>query len=372
VAHDFNNLLQVIGGNLALLEKEISPDERSQRRLQNAVEAVGRGARLAGQLLAFARRQSLAPRAINLGRLILGMDDMLRRSLGEAVDIETVIAGGLWNTFVDPTQVETALLNLAVNARDAMAAGGRLLVETADVELDAAYAERHAGVTAGAYVRLAVSDSGCGMDAATRARIFEPFFTTKEAGRGTGLGLATVYGIVHQSGGRIEVYSEPGLGTSFKIYFPAAAAAGETPAAAAVAAAAAPPPPGAETLLVIEDDPALRRLTRILLERGGYTVLAAASPAEALALAGDQAAPLHLVLTDVVMPEMSGPEVAARLAVLRPEARVLYMSGYSGEVIGRRGLLSPGAALLEKPFTANELLRQVREVLGEARRGEPC
>jgi two-component system cell cycle sensor histidine kinase/response regulator CckA len=375
VAHDFNNLLTAILGYSELVGQQLADRPELREQVAEISRAGERGADLTRQLLAFSRMQALRPRLVDLNAVVAGVETMLGRLIGEDIELVTVLQPGVSPVLVDPGQIEQVIVNLVVNARDAMEDGGRLLVETADVELDAAYAGANAGATAGAHVRLAVSDTGCGMDAATRARIFEPFFTTKEAGRGTGLGLATVYGIVHQSGGRIEVYSEPGHGTSFKIYFPAAhrAAAGETPAAAATAAGAAPPPPlGSETLLVIEDDPALRRLTRILLEGGGYTVLAAASPAGALAFARESAVPIGLVLTDVVMPEMSGPEVAARLAVLLPEARVLYMSGYSGEVIGRRGLVPPGAALLEKPFTAGNLLRTVRQVLDQAGRDEPC
>jgi two-component system cell cycle sensor histidine kinase/response regulator CckA len=371
VAHDFNNLLTAILGYSELVEQEVGDRPAVREQVGEIVRAAERGAALTRQLLAFSRKQALRPRIMDLNAVVAGIESMLGRLIGDDVELVTVLRPDISPVLVDPGQIEQVIVNLAVNARDAMKDGGRLLVETADVELDAAYAGAHPGAAVGAYVRLEVSDTGSGMDTATRARIFEPFFTTKEAGRGTGLGLATVYGIVHQSGGRIEVYSEPGRGTSFKVYLPRAAAAGETPEAAAAPGAAPQPPSGAETLLVIEDDQALRRLTRILLERGGYTVLAAANPAEALTLAG-QAAPIRLILTDVVMPQMSGPEVAARLAVLLPEARVLYMSGFSGERIGGHGLVPAGAALLQKPFTSRDLLRRVREVLDQAAPGDPC
>ena len=370
VAHDFNNLLTIIVGyseviGLWLAER---PELREQaEQIEEISRAAERGAALTRQLLAFSRKQALRPRIVGLNAIVAEVETMLGRLIGDDVELVTRLQPGVSPVLVDPGQIEQVIVNLAVNARDAMENGGRLLIETADVELDAAYAEAHDGVTAGPHVRLTICDTGSGMDAATRARIFEPFFTTKEAGRGTGLGLATVDGIVAQSGGHVEVESEPGRGTVFRIYFPSAGAAGEPPVAPAAAGAVAAAQLGAETVLLIEDDPALRRLTSIQLERAGYSVLEAAGPAEAIALAGEQAAPIHLVLTDVVMPGMSGPQAAARLAVLRPEARLLYMSGYVGDVIGHRGVVPPGAALIEKPFTVTGLLRKVREVLDEAR-----
>jgi signal transduction histidine kinase/CheY-like chemotaxis protein len=371
VAHDFNNLLTIILGYSEVIGHWLAerPELREQAEQIEEISRAGeRGAALTRQLLAFSRKQALRPRIVGLNAIVAEVETMLGRLIGDHIELVTRLQPGVSPVLVDPGQIEQVIVNLAVNARDAMENGGRLLIETADVELDAAYAEAHDGVTAGPHVRLAISDTGSGMDAATRARIFEPFFTTKEAGRGTGLGLATVDGIVDQSGGHVEVESEPGRGTAFRIFFPSAAAAGEPPVApAAAAGAVAAAQPGAETVLLIEDDPALRRLTSIQLERAGYSVLEAAGPEEAIALAGEQAAPIHLVLTDVVMPGMSGPQVAARLAVLRPEARLLYMSGYVGDVIGHRGVVPPGAALIEKPFTVTGLLRKVREALDEAR-----
>jgi two-component system cell cycle sensor histidine kinase/response regulator CckA len=365
VAHDFNNTLTTVLGYAELLRGRLAerPDDLD---LVAQVYAAGeRGAALTRQLLAFSRKQTLQPRIVELGAVVAGIEGMLRRLIGESIELAVHLEPAAGAVLVDPGQIEQVIVNLAINARDAMPDGGRLLIETAGVELDAAEAAAHARMTAGPHVLLAVSDSGCGMDAATRSRIFEPFFTTKPPGAGTGLGLATVYGIVEQSGGRIEVASEPGKGSTFKVYLPRTAGAVDSTSTAA-AGAAAELPAGSETLLVVEDDPALRRLTCIMLEAGGYTVFAEQTAAAAIAFAEVHAGPIHLALTDVVMPGMNGAEVAARLAALRPEARLLYMSGYTGEVLGRRGLLSPGTAVLEKPFNQQELLRRVRELLDTA------
>jgi two-component system, cell cycle sensor histidine kinase and response regulator CckA len=266
---------------------------------------------------------------------------------------------------IDPGQLEQVIVNLAVNGRDAMPDGGQLVIETADVELDAAYVGTHRGVRPGPYVLLAVSDTGCGMDAETCSHIFEPFFTTKEPGKGTGLGLSVVFGIVNQSGGSIEVYSEPGHGSSFKIYLPRAAAGATTRKEAATVVAA--PQGGSETVLVIEDEPALRELLRRLLEAAGYTVLLGETVAAAMSLAERHGGPIHVVLTDVVMPGTSGPEAAARLVEGHPEARLLFMSGYAANAMSHRQVLPPGAVLLEKPFTADGLLRGLRAVLSADR-----
>jgi len=368
VAHDFNNLLTAVLGYAALVAAGLADRPELRRQVEEIARAGERGAALTRQLLAFSRNLPLAPRIVDLNAVVAGVEAMLRRLIGEDVDLATRLQATAGRVLVDPGQLEQVIVNLAVNARDAMPDGGHLVIETADVELDAGYARTHAGVRPGPYTLLAVSDSGCGMDAETCSHIFEPFFTTKEPGKGTGLGLATVFGIVQQSHGRIEVYSEPGCGSSFKIYLPQAAvgAAGERPTRAAPAR----PAGGSETVLVLEDDPALGELVCTLLEDSGYRVLVAGSVAAALSLAERDRGAIDLLLTDVVIPGMSGPEVATRFAALRPAARILYMSGYTGDLMGRRGLLPAGAPLLLKPFTADNLRRTVRQVLDDTREAE--
>jgi two-component system, cell cycle sensor histidine kinase and response regulator CckA len=361
VAHDFNNLLTTILGYSDLVADALADRPELRSQVEEIAKAGQRGAALTRQLLAFSRKEALQPRLVDLNAVVEGVETMLRRLIGEQVELATRLQPGLGSVMADPSQLEQVIVNLALNGRDAMPDGGQLLIETSEVELDAVEARGHAGASPCREVRLAVSDSGCGMGAVTRARIFEPFFTTKEPGRGTGLGLSTVYGIVQQCGGRIEVDSEPGRGSCFKIYLPRAAAVAESPRQ--TAGPEAELPSGWETVLVLEDDPALRQLARVLLEGGGYRVLAAETVAEALGLVGRHAGPIQLLLTDVVMPGASGHEITSRLAAVRPEAGVLYMSGYTGEVVGRRGLLPQGAALLEKPFTERSLLRKVREAL---------
>jgi CheY-like chemotaxis protein len=286
---------------------------------------------------------------------------MLRRLIGEDVQLVTVFAPGLGLVKADPGQMEQVIVNLAVNARDAMPGGGKLIIETSNVDLDANYTRTHPEVRPGPYVMLAVSDTGHGMNTDTMSRIFEPFFTTKEVGKGTGLGLSTVFGIVKQSGGHIGVYSEVGRGTSFKVYLPRIERSGEV-APAGVARAEALPV-GSETILLVEDEEALRQLIREILEVGGYRVLPGGSPEEALAAAEAHSGPIHLLLTDVVMPLMSGRQVADRIKASRPAVRVMYMSGYTDEAISHHGALEPGTEFLQKPFTAHALLRKVREVL---------
>jgi len=285
---------------------------------------------------------------------------MLRRLIGENIQIQTRFATDLWQVKADPGQIEQVIMNLAVNARDAMTKGGQLTLETANVSLDAAYARTHTYVRPGQYVLLAVSDTGHGMDAATQSHIFEPFFTTKEPGKGTGLGLATVFGIVKQSGGHLNVYSEPGRGSTFKVYLPRIDEVGTKEEAAMPSP---PVPSGTETILLVEDAEALRVMIREILESGGYTVLDASAPEEALATAKAHPSPVHLMLTDVVLPRMSGPDLALSLARLRPETRVLYMSGYTADAIGNHGVLEPGTHFIQKPFTADDLLRKLRSVL---------
>jgi PAS domain S-box-containing protein len=359
IAHDFNNLLTAIAGYSDLLLAEL-PENDSRR--ESAVEIREAGRRAAGltqQLLAFSRRQVLEPRVLDLNAVIAGMEKMLRRVIGEDIELTAALDPDLWRTMADPGQIEQAIVNLAVNARDAMPRGGQLTLETANVTLDEKFASAYATVQPGPHVMLAVSDTGVGMDAALQSRLFEPFFTTKERGKGTGLGLSTTYGIVKQSGGSIWVYSEPGLGTTFKIYLPRCEEN--------LAEREAPPVPvslrpGTETILLVEDEAEVRRLVERLLRMHGYAVLAAASPAEAIASAKG-AGRIDLLVTDVIMPGMNGREMARLLAAERPRMRVLYMSGYTDAAIAQQGILPPGQAFLSKPFTPDLLARKVREVL---------
>jgi PAS domain S-box-containing protein len=359
VAHDFNNLLQVIGGSLQLLAKTIPPDERAHRHLRNAVEAVARGAKLANQLLSFARRQPLEPRAINLGRVIRGMDDLLRRALGEAVEIETIIADGLWTTYVDPTQVETALLNLAVNARDAMGGRGKLTIEAGNAWLDENYAAQHVEVTAGQYVTVAVSDTGHGMPPEVVEQAFDPFFTTKASGEGTGLGLSMVHGFVKQSGGHIRIYSELGRGTTVRIYLPRSTLREDDPVAAATGAVIG----GTEVILLVEDDDTVRATTAEMLADLGYRVLKARDADAAMVIIESSAA-IDLLFMDVVLPGVFGaPELARRARERLSGLPVLFTSGYTDNAIIHGGRLEHGVELLSKPFTQDELARKLRKVL---------
>jgi CheY-like chemotaxis protein len=304
----------------------------------------------------------LQPEVLDLNVVVADMDRMLRRLIGEHIALAAVLAPGLGRVRADPSQIEQVIVNLVVNARDAMPDGGRLTIETANVDLDAPSAEQYLDAAAGAYAMLSVTDTGTGMDASVRAHLFEPFFTTKEVGKGTGLGLATVYGIVKQSGGHISVYTEPGHGSSFKVYLPRLATTPESPSLPTSASRPAATG-GSETVLIVEDDQAVLALSRRALEGQGYTVLAAADPADALRLVERHGGPLHLLLTDVVMPGMSGRELAAQLAARRAGIRVLYMSGYPGDAVVHGGRLTPGSAFLQKPFGPESLARKVRDVL---------
>jgi two-component system cell cycle sensor histidine kinase/response regulator CckA len=361
VAHDFNNLLTVIGGYGELLLADLPTGTPAREAVGEMVAAGVRASALTRQLLAFSRKQVLEPRVLDLNSIVANVDKMLRRLIGEDIDFITVFGPDLGRVRADPGQIEQVLMNLAVNARDAMPKGGKLTIETCNVDLDAAYARQHVNVRPGPYVMLAVSDTGTGMDEATIARIFEPFFTTKEQGKGTGLGLSTVYGIVQQSGGTISVDSIPGRGTSFKIYLPRTEYQSEPerigmPSGQFVVS-------GRETVLLIEDEPAVRRLARDILAGKGYTVLEGTDTEEALRLAREHPGPIHLIVTDVVMPGMSGPDLITHARALLPSVKVLFMSGYSDEAVTHHGILEQGAAFLAKPFTAASLLNKVIEVL---------
>ena len=362
VAHDFNNLLQILSGNLQMLQRGITASD-DRRRMEAALNAVDRGAKLASQLLAFARRQPLEPRAVNLGRLVRDMDDLLRRALGEAIELETVIAGGLWNTLADPDQVQNALLNLAVNARDAMDGAGRLTIEAGNAMLDDLYALQHEDVQPGQYIMLAVSDTGSGMSPEVLEKVFEPFFTTKREGRGTGLGLSMVYGFVKQSHGHIKIYSEVGQGTTVRIYLPRTHSAEEVVPQLAVL----PVEGGRETILVVEDDPVVQATVVDLLNDLGYTVLRTSDAQSALDLV-QSGVLIDLLFTDVVMPgTVRAPELARQVQTLQPHAAVLFTSGYTENAIVHGGRLDPGVNLLSKPYRREDLARKVRHTLNNRR-----
>jgi signal transduction histidine kinase/CheY-like chemotaxis protein len=361
VAHDFNNLLTAITGYSEMLLDGMAVEDPHRHGLEEISKAAERAAALTSQLLSFSRRQILAPRPLDLNEVVSGMDSMLRRLIGEDVRLNTVLAAGLGKAMADPHHVEQVLVNLVVNARDAMPDGGQLTLETANVELDAAYMGRQAGAKPGPHVMLAVSDTGSGIDPLILPHIFEPFFTTKERGKGTGLGLATGFGIVHQSGGHVTAYSEPGRGTAFKVYLPRLS--GDAEPAVEREEAGSPSSYGSETILLVEDEVAVRKLAGEMLRRYGYTVLQSESGPEALDLLAGYAGPLHLLLTDVVMPGMSGRQLSERLQALRPGLRVLYMSGYTDNAIVHHGVLDRGVAFLQKPFTPDSLARKVRESL---------
>jgi two-component system, cell cycle sensor histidine kinase and response regulator CckA len=361
IAHDFNNLLGVIIGYSEILENRLPPNDPLLKECGQIKKAGQSAASLTRQLLAFSRQQVLEPKVLELNAIVLHVERMLRRLIGEDIDLKAALGSGLGCIKADQSQIEQVIINLAVNARDAMPHGGKLLIETAQVDLDEDYARRHPPQKSGPYVLLTVADTGTGMDAETQSRIFEPFFTTKELGKGTGLGLSTVYGIVRQSGGHIWVYSEPGHGTTFKVYLPVVERTVQTerPAAGSTGSLR-----GAETILLVEDEDALRELTRSLLEGVGYTVIEADRPDKALEIAIRHSAPIHLMLTDMVMPGMNGRELAANLASIRPETKVVYMSGYTG--FTHPGLAGPEITLLSKPFTRDALLRKLHEVLAPA------
>lgn len=361
LAHDFNNVLGVILGLGELGQADLPADDPVQHRLVEIVAAARRATDLTRQMLAFSRQQVMHPRPLDLNAVVGESRDLLAQMIGADVELRLLLDAELGTVRADPTQIAQVLMNLAVNARDAMPSGGTLTFETKNVELDEEYVRIHATGTPGPYVLLAVTDTGHGMDLETRARVFEPFFSTKEEGKGTGLGLATVYGIIKQSGGFVWVYSEPGHGAAFRIYLPQVRDEAQPLDARAADDQAAPT--GSETILLVEDQDAVRRMTQELLRRQGYEVLVAASGEEALAIVESHPARIHLVLSDVVMPGTNGRELAERLQGKRADLRVLFMSGYSNGVIRGQGLLDEDVMLIEKPFSAAELGRAVRRAL---------
>ena len=371
VAHDFNNLLSVILGYSLLLAEDLTPSDPRRADLEAIAGAGQHGVDLTRRLLAFSRQQILQPKIVNLNDVIAGLERMLRRLIGEDIELNVLAATGLDSVQVDPGQIEQVVMNLVVNSRDAMPNGGKLTIETSNVELDQAYADEHVGAKPGPHVMLAVTDTGVGMDRSVLDHMFEPFFTTKEKGKGTGLGLATVFGIVQQSRGNIWVYSEVGKGTTFKVYIPVAAAyeGGKTPTNRPTQL-----PKGAlrgnETILLVEDDDRVRTLARSILRRLGYHVLDARSGGDALLICEQHQAEINLMITDVIMPRMSGRQLAERLRVVRPQMKVLFMSGYTDNSIIHHGVLDSGVEFLQKPITPDSLAQKVREVLDSPRPGE--
>jgi PAS domain S-box-containing protein len=359
IAHDFNNLLTIITGYSQLILNTLSEGDANRGAVEQIMKAGERAAALTRQLLAFSRRQVLQPKVMDLNQLVAGLGVMLRRLIGEDIDLRLVMGPELGRVNADPGQMEQVIMNLAVNSRDAMPKGGALTIETMNADLDSAYVKSHIAVRPGSYVMLAVSDTGIGMDEETQAHLFEPFYTTKTEGRGTGLGLSIVFGIVKQSGGNIEVYSEPGQGTSVKIYLPRVDQAAFVEEEGFTHTAHR----GTETILLVEDEDMLRRLVRETLEREGYTVLDAAGPAEAQRICHSFNGPIHLMVTDVIMPKLNGRELAERVAAVHPEMHVLYMSGYTDNAVVTNGVLQGAMPFLQKPFTPTALARKVREML---------
>ncbi|MFB3923630.1 MAG: PAS domain S-box protein [Terriglobia bacterium] len=360
VAHDFNNLLTVINGYGGLLLNRLEEGSSFRRYVEEVCKAGDRAASLTRQLLTFSRQQVLEPRVLDLNGIVANIEKMLRRVIGEDIELATVLAPDLGAIKADPSQLEQVLLNLAVNSRDAMPRGGKLTIRTSNCLLREPFGHRHGELPPGNYAVLEVSDTGCGMNAETEAHLFEPFFTTKEQGKGTGLGLAIVYGVVKQSGGSVSVASEEGKGTTFTIYFPHA---GESAVLEEAVESRRVLSRGSETILLVEDEERVRSLVHSVLEASGYVVLAAKHGQEALAVMKEHPKPVQLVVTDVVLPEMSGPELVAQLAPLKPDLKILYMSGYTEDAVQIRGLISPGVAYLQKPFTPEKLTHRVREVL---------
>jgi PAS domain S-box-containing protein len=361
VAHDFNNLLQVISGNLQLLSRDVAGNDKAERRVQNAMAGVTRGAKLASQLLSFGRRQPLAPRVVNIGRLINETDELIRRALGDEIEIETIVAGGLWNTLIDPSNVENAILNLAINARDAMDGKGKLTIEVGNASLNDEYASLNPDVTPGQYVLLAITDTGSGIPPEIINRVFEPFFTTKPEGKGSGLGLSMVYGFVKQSNGHIKIYSEKDLGTTIKLYLPRST----EPEDLTVQALSGPVEGGRESILVVEDDEEVRETAAATLHDLGYTVLKAKDAQSALNVI-ESGLNIDLLFTDVVMPgTLRSPELARKARARLPQIGVLFTSGYTENAIVHGGRLDPGVELLAKPYSREALALKIRRVLAK-------
>jgi len=360
VAHDFNNMLTVILGYTQAAMEDIDPSEPLYHDLQEVLSSAQRSADLTKQLLAFARKQITEPKVLNLNQTLKQMITMLQRLIGEDIEIVWKACENLWAVTMDPSQIDQILANLCVNARDAIGNVGKIIIETGMKTFDPAYCADHPGFVPGDFVLLTVSDNGCGMDKETLNNLFEPFFTTKEMGKGTGLGLATVYGIVKQNNGFINVYSEPGQGTTFKIYLPRCTCDGET---SKNNFSGEPVPKGTETILLVEDEPAILKLTRMILQRLGYSVIIAAIPEEAIRLAHEHAGRIHLIMTDVIMPGMNGRDLARHLSALYPDIKILFMSGYTADIIAHRGVLDEGAAFIQKPFSMTDLAVKIRGVL---------
>ena len=367
IAHDFNNMLAIVIGSLDMLKRRLAGGEESHLRLvETSMEGATRAAALTQRLLTFSRRQALAPVPLDVNALVAGMSDLLQRTLTEGIRLEAVLAEELWPTFADPHQLESAILNLAVNARDAMPGGhGKLAITTANCRVDEAYAREHLGVQAGPYVMVAVTDTGAGMSPEVAARAFEPFFTTKEIGKGTGLGLSMVYGFVKQSGGHVRICSQPGRGTTIRLYLPRHHAASPAGDGRSGEDRPAPRRSGGETVLVVEDEPAVRRVSAESLRELGYQVVEAADADSALD-ALDQRPEVALLFTDVVMPEVNGVKLAEAARRRRPALKVLFTTGYAGNALMRNGAVDPGLQLLAKPFTLDQLARKVGDVMDGA------
>jgi signal transduction histidine kinase/CheY-like chemotaxis protein len=362
VAHDFNNMLSVILGYSETILADLNPADPIYKDLSEVKAAAERSANLTRQLLAFSRRQTIAPKVIDLKEQMKGMEFLLRRIIGEDIDLEFVFPEYVWSVSMDPSQLDQIVANLAVNARDAMPDGGKMTIEMGNITLDEAYCQDHLGFSPGEYVLLALSDNGCGMDKETLAHVFEPFFTTKGEGKGTGLGLSTVYGIVKQNNGFVNFYSELGQGTAAKIYLPRHVGEEKAQSAPTLKTGTAG---GHETILLVEDEGQVRRLAKTILERSGYQVLEAGEPFEAIALCEKHPGDIHLVLTDVVMPNMNGKDLEERIRVLKPNIKSLFMSGYTANAIAHRGVLEKGIHFIQKPFSLTTLAKKVREVLDQ-------
>jgi CheY-like chemotaxis protein len=360
VAHDFNNMLGVIIGHAELALERLNPELPLFSDLQEIRKAAEHSADLTRQLLTFARQQTVTPKVLDLNETVQAMYKMLGRLIGENIELTFLPGEGLWRVKVDPFQIDQILANLCVNARDAISGVGQVTIQTLNSTIDKTYGASHMEVAPGQYVQLCVSDTGCGMDKETVDRLFEPFFTTKEMGKGTGLGLATVYGIVKQNNGFINVYSEPGQGSAFKIYLPRHE---DPPGQMQQQALTAPAVSGHETILVVEDELSILNMATAMLERYGYRVLCALTPTEAVRLATEHAGEIHLLITDVVMPEMNGRDLAQKLIALCPQIKCLYMSGYTGDIIAEHGLLDAGILFIQKPFSMQALGAKVREAL---------